>query len=294
MEIGANRHRPQRRNQAMNAGSGNTELYIEDERQQRAGLFLRDVAYRLRRTDPFAQNQRSLVKYTEMFARRAAKGQCVDQPYLGCREFAAVSGWWPTTTDAFLDKPAIWAGCSTTWTTPTPPTRSRAFRAEMKNGVILVPPFETGEVKSRSFRLCTTTISANAPPRSSRTPASLRTGRRIADVARSPQTVTVNHGLTRKGKEVDGHTSFLETSKTSGVAASLLWDAPSMSTSIDTRGKPERVAEQHADFRARINALPESAQADAGLKAVQAYLDKLDPERLAQEPTLPSEGKQRA
>ena len=24
-----------------------------------------------------------------MFARRAAKGQCVNQPYLGCREFAA-------------------------------------------------------------------------------------------------------------------------------------------------------------------------------------------------------------
>ena len=33
--------------QAMNAGSGNLGLYIEDERQQRAGLFLRDVAYRL-------------------------------------------------------------------------------------------------------------------------------------------------------------------------------------------------------------------------------------------------------
>ena len=28
------------------------------------------------------------VKYWEMFERRAAKGQCVNQPYLGCREFA--------------------------------------------------------------------------------------------------------------------------------------------------------------------------------------------------------------
>ncbi|MBP7394028.1 MAG: type I-C CRISPR-associated protein Cas8c/Csd1 [Zoogloea sp.] len=74
--------------------------------------------------------------------------------------------------------------------------------------------------------------------------------------------------------------------KTSGVAANLLWDACEYVTGIDTRGKPERVAEQHAAFRARINALPESAQADAGLKAVQAYLDKLDPERLAQEPAF--------
>ena len=32
---------------AMNSGSGDLGLYIEDERQQRAGLFLRDVAYRI-------------------------------------------------------------------------------------------------------------------------------------------------------------------------------------------------------------------------------------------------------
>ena len=29
-----------------------------------------------------------MVKYYEMFRRRASKGQCVNQPYLGCREFA--------------------------------------------------------------------------------------------------------------------------------------------------------------------------------------------------------------
>ena len=29
------------------------------------------------------------AKYREMFQRRAEKGQCVNQPYLGCREFAA-------------------------------------------------------------------------------------------------------------------------------------------------------------------------------------------------------------
>ena len=30
-----------------------------------------------------------MVKFMTMFERRAAKGQCVNQPYLGCREFAA-------------------------------------------------------------------------------------------------------------------------------------------------------------------------------------------------------------
>ena len=36
--------------QAMSAGQGDLALYVEDERQQRAGLFLRDVAYRLHAT----------------------------------------------------------------------------------------------------------------------------------------------------------------------------------------------------------------------------------------------------
>lgn len=75
----------------MNAGHGQMALYIEDERQQRAGLFLRDVAYRLYAdmelvTDEARSNP---GKYTAMFNRRAEAGQCVNQPYLGCREFAA-------------------------------------------------------------------------------------------------------------------------------------------------------------------------------------------------------------
>lgn len=64
--------------------------------------------------------------------------------------------------------------------------------------------------------------------------------------------------------------------KTSGVAANLLWDTAEYVLGIDTRGKPERVAEQHAAFRARIDALPETAQADAGIAAVRAFLDGID------------------
>ncbi len=75
--------------QAMNAGHGDLALFIEDERQQRAGLFLRDVAYRLYARLEVLKPDAPPQKYTEMFARRAAKGQCVNQPYLGCREFAA-------------------------------------------------------------------------------------------------------------------------------------------------------------------------------------------------------------
>jgi CRISPR-associated protein Cas5d len=100
---------------AMNSGSGDLGLYIEDERQQRAGLFLRDVAYRIHAgfemrdasrhkpnfphlskhsiNDPdeqrAADEANTPPKFFNMFERRATKGQCVNQPYLGCREFAA-------------------------------------------------------------------------------------------------------------------------------------------------------------------------------------------------------------
>lgn len=76
---------------AMNAGRGRLALYIEEERQQRAGRLLRAVAYRLYATldllSPEARANPS--KYIAMFNRRAQAGQCVNQPYLGCREFAA-------------------------------------------------------------------------------------------------------------------------------------------------------------------------------------------------------------
>ena len=76
---------------AMSAGRGEVALYIEDERQQRAGLLLRDVAYRLHADLEMQSDEArgNAGKYIGMFERRATQGQCVNQPYLGCREFAA-------------------------------------------------------------------------------------------------------------------------------------------------------------------------------------------------------------
>lgn len=76
---------------AMGDGRGALALYIEDERQQRAGLFLRDVAYRLYADLQMVGDEARANpgKYLAMFSRRAQAGQCVNQPYLGCREFAA-------------------------------------------------------------------------------------------------------------------------------------------------------------------------------------------------------------
>ena len=72
--------------------------------------------------------------------------------------------------------------------------------------------------------------------------------------------------------------------KTSGVAANLLWDTAEYVLGIDTRGKPNRVAEQHAAFRARIDALPDAVKADAGVAAVLKFLDRIDIDALAANP----------
>jgi CRISPR-associated protein Cas5d len=71
-----------------------TCLYVDDPktRQQRAGLFLRDVAYTIHSFFELtgkATQEDTIVKFQEMFLRRAEKGQCFQRPYLGCREFAA-------------------------------------------------------------------------------------------------------------------------------------------------------------------------------------------------------------
>ena len=75
----------------MSGGHSDLALYIEDKRQQRASLFLRDVAYRLYADMELLSDeaQTNPSKYISMFNRRAALGQCINQPYLGCREFAA-------------------------------------------------------------------------------------------------------------------------------------------------------------------------------------------------------------
>jgi CRISPR-associated protein Cas5d len=108
-----------RRNEVGKVASMRSEgIFIEDDRQQRAGLFLRDVKYRLYgEFDFIPPDQRARVfnpvpewlidagetdalrqpdnradeteaKYAAMFERRAKKGQCFNQPYFGCREFS--------------------------------------------------------------------------------------------------------------------------------------------------------------------------------------------------------------
>lgn len=72
--------------------------------------------------------------------------------------------------------------------------------------------------------------------------------------------------------------------KTSGVAANLLWDTAEYVLGAETKGKRERVAQQHAAFRARIDALSQLAQLDDGIAAVQAFLSARPLDAVQHEP----------
>jgi CRISPR-associated protein Cas5d len=132
--------------QAMNAGQGALGMYIEEERQQRAGYFLRDVGYRVHAQLSLVPGwQEPLVKYTEMFVRRASKGQCVNQPYLGCREFAAdvrlITQDSPRAQPIEDTRELGWMLHDLDFTNASDP-KPRFFRAKMNAGVVEVPPFE--------------------------------------------------------------------------------------------------------------------------------------------------------
>lgn len=93
-----------RRNEVGAVGNLRTKsIFIEEKRQQRNSLLLKDVRYRIYAKQIFIPvNQRKKKdlkhepgadenpgKYNAMFERRAKNGQCFNQPYLGTREFSA-------------------------------------------------------------------------------------------------------------------------------------------------------------------------------------------------------------
>lgn len=120
-------------------------LYIEDNRQQRAGLFLRDVAYRLHASFELtnkAGEGESAAKFAEMFRRRASKGQCFNQPYLGTREFSCnfrlVEDSQNEPEPIREDRALGWMLYDLDFSDPTNP-RPLFFNAQMRQGVIIIP-----------------------------------------------------------------------------------------------------------------------------------------------------------
>jgi CRISPR-associated protein Cas5d len=75
--------------EAMRKGRGDLGTYIEDDRQQRAALLLRDVAYVIHAHFEIVMGESNGAKHLDQFNRRAREGRCFVRPCFGCREFAA-------------------------------------------------------------------------------------------------------------------------------------------------------------------------------------------------------------
>ncbi len=139
--------------EAMNKGTGNLGLNIEDERQQRAGLFLRDVTYRIHahfELQPGAGENNTPAKFLDMFERRAEKGQCVNQPYLGCREFACdfrlIDSVQPQLNSVAETRDLGWMLYDLDYRNAADP-QPRFFRAALENGILNVPAWDSQEVR---------------------------------------------------------------------------------------------------------------------------------------------------
>lgn len=134
---------------AADGGGGTLALYVEEERQQRAGILLRDVAYlihaRFRMTRRAGPDDNA-IKFRKTFARRVESGQCMMQPYLGCREFSA---YFAPVEDSSPPAP-IGEDRELGWMLHDLEyrdgrTEPRFFDARLEQGVLRVPPF-SGEV----------------------------------------------------------------------------------------------------------------------------------------------------
>lgn len=134
----------------MNAGKGDLYIVVDDgkNRQQRAATILRDVDYLIEAHFDLRDDSEPSEKHAAMFKRRAENGQCFHHPYFGCREFPAYFA-------LHTGPPPV---------SPLQGTRElgymlhdidfdndmqpRFFPAKLVDGVLDVPPFGSGEVKS--------------------------------------------------------------------------------------------------------------------------------------------------
>lgn len=132
-------------------GVGKGQVFIEDDRQQRAATLLRDVAYRIHARQVMTDKKGpddSPKKLEEMFLRRAGKGQCFMQPYLGCREFSAffrLEEGNDNLAPAMMQDEDFGYMLHDLDFSQSPP-QPKFFRARMKQGRIEIPPPDSPEV----------------------------------------------------------------------------------------------------------------------------------------------------
>lgn len=136
-------------NSAMKAGRGELCDYIEDDRQQRASMVLKDVEYVVEASFTLtakAGPDDSEGKHLDIFNRRLRKGQVYHRPYLGCREFPAFVAPIDEIPLSPLkgERDLGWMLYDILYEHDCQPL---FFRAKMKDGIVEVPRRDSSEVK---------------------------------------------------------------------------------------------------------------------------------------------------
>lgn len=147
-----------------------SSIYIEEKRQQKNSLLLKDVRYRIWAKMEFLSvakrkaegglftrepgKDENPMKYYKMFERKASKGQCFNQPYLGTREFSASFHLVNVDEDDLKATITPEQGGDRDLGimlydmdfSDSKNVQTMFYRAVMKHGVIIVPPFNSEEI----------------------------------------------------------------------------------------------------------------------------------------------------
>lgn len=137
----------------MERGAGELYLAAPESIQQRAAMVLRDVHYvidaHFEMTDKAAAGDNP-GKFQDIIKRRLERGQCYSMPYFGTREFPAQ---FCRCTELPPCPKELEGRCDLGWMlldmdySEPENIVPRFFRAELADGVLVVPPWDSEEVR---------------------------------------------------------------------------------------------------------------------------------------------------
>ena len=137
----------------MEKGQGKLYLATPESIQQRAAMVLRDVHYVIDAHFDLTENAApgdNAGKFQDIIKRRLERGQCYSMPYFGTREFPAhfrrCTELPPCPDELKGVRDLGWMLLDMDYTNPQNIT-PRFFRASLTDGVMVVPPWDSEEVR---------------------------------------------------------------------------------------------------------------------------------------------------
>ena len=137
----------------MEKGQGELYLATPESIQQRAAMVLRDVHYVIDAHFDLTENAApgdNAGKFQDIIKRRLERGQCYSMPYFGTREFPAhfrrCTELPPCPDELKGVRDLGWMLLDMDYTNPQNIT-PRFFRVSLTDGVMVVPPWDSAEVR---------------------------------------------------------------------------------------------------------------------------------------------------